>query len=165
MARETCPAMLMITSAPAPDSESSVTSVWRSWDQFFGRTFLSVFEVLGTHAAARVAPRFHWAVCAPVACPKLTLHAAKDFQPRAHKAHVEVFLDARDSILHSRRAGISCRQFQRTEDRLAPIRADQVAESIGILDNEQISLGFHHEPPCFGATPAVPPLPGRRRPG
>src|ERR1035441_9635022 len=29
MARETCPAMLMITSSPAPDSESSVTSVWR----------------------------------------------------------------------------------------------------------------------------------------
>src|ERR1035441_6461790 len=29
MARETCPAALMITSSPAPDSESSVTSVWR----------------------------------------------------------------------------------------------------------------------------------------
>src|SRR6266851_5018820 len=29
MARETCPAMLMITSSPAPDSASSVTSVWR----------------------------------------------------------------------------------------------------------------------------------------
>src|SRR5450759_402812 len=29
MARETCPAILMITSSPAPDSESSVTSVWR----------------------------------------------------------------------------------------------------------------------------------------
>src|SRR6185312_10746649 len=29
IARETCPAMLMITSSPAPDSESSVTSVWR----------------------------------------------------------------------------------------------------------------------------------------
>jgi len=27
MARETCPAMLMITSSPAPDSASSVTSV------------------------------------------------------------------------------------------------------------------------------------------
>ena len=29
MARETCPAMLMITSSPAPDSGSSVTSMWR----------------------------------------------------------------------------------------------------------------------------------------
>src|SRR5260370_3226389 len=29
MARDTCPAMLMITSSPAPDSASSVTSVWR----------------------------------------------------------------------------------------------------------------------------------------
>src|ERR1035437_4367790 len=29
MARETCPAMLIITSSPAPDSESSVTSVCR----------------------------------------------------------------------------------------------------------------------------------------
>src|ERR1035437_7772452 len=29
MARETCPAMLMITSSPEPDSASSVTSVWR----------------------------------------------------------------------------------------------------------------------------------------
>src|SRR5438477_11137649 len=29
MARETCPAMLMITSSPAPDSASSVTKVWR----------------------------------------------------------------------------------------------------------------------------------------
>src|ERR1035437_6997544 len=29
MAAETCPAMLMITSSPAPDSESSVTSVYR----------------------------------------------------------------------------------------------------------------------------------------
>jgi hypothetical protein len=29
MARETCPAMLMMTSSPAPDSESSVTSVCR----------------------------------------------------------------------------------------------------------------------------------------
>src|ERR1035437_9600897 len=29
MARETWPAMLMITSSPAPDSESSVTRVWR----------------------------------------------------------------------------------------------------------------------------------------
>jgi hypothetical protein len=29
MARETCPAMLMITSSPAPDSASSVISVWR----------------------------------------------------------------------------------------------------------------------------------------
>src|ERR1035441_6870386 len=29
MARETCPAMLMITSSPAPDSASSVTNVWR----------------------------------------------------------------------------------------------------------------------------------------
>ena len=28
MARETCPAMLMMTSSPAPDSENSVTSVW-----------------------------------------------------------------------------------------------------------------------------------------
>ena len=28
-ARETCPAMLMITSSPAPDSASSATSVWR----------------------------------------------------------------------------------------------------------------------------------------
>jgi len=30
MARATCPAMLMITSSPAPDSASSITSVWRS---------------------------------------------------------------------------------------------------------------------------------------
>ena len=30
VARETCPAMLTITSSPAPDSASSVTSVWRS---------------------------------------------------------------------------------------------------------------------------------------
>jgi hypothetical protein len=29
MARETCLAMLMITSSPAPDSASSVTSAWR----------------------------------------------------------------------------------------------------------------------------------------
>src|ERR1017187_5337196 len=29
MARETWPAILMITSSPAPDSDSSVTSVWR----------------------------------------------------------------------------------------------------------------------------------------
>src|SRR5664279_4894548 len=29
MARETCPAMLMMTSSPAPDAASSVTSVWR----------------------------------------------------------------------------------------------------------------------------------------
>src|ERR1022692_1191380 len=29
MARETWPAMLMITSSPAPDSASSVTRVWR----------------------------------------------------------------------------------------------------------------------------------------
>src|ERR1035437_7086785 len=29
MARDTCPAMLIITSSPAPDSDSSVTSVWR----------------------------------------------------------------------------------------------------------------------------------------
>src|SRR5713101_5723803 len=29
MARETCPAILMITSSPAPDSASSVTKVWR----------------------------------------------------------------------------------------------------------------------------------------
>src|ERR1022692_3734602 len=29
MARETCPAMLMMTSSPAPDSESSVTSACR----------------------------------------------------------------------------------------------------------------------------------------
>ena len=29
MARETCPAMLMMTSSPAPDSASSVTRVWR----------------------------------------------------------------------------------------------------------------------------------------
>ncbi len=29
MARETCPAMSIITSSPAPDSASSVTSVWR----------------------------------------------------------------------------------------------------------------------------------------
>src|ERR1039458_441817 len=29
MARETCPAMLIITSSPAPDSDSSVTSVCR----------------------------------------------------------------------------------------------------------------------------------------
>src|ERR1019366_1830101 len=29
MARETCPAILMITSSPAPDSASSVTNVWR----------------------------------------------------------------------------------------------------------------------------------------
>jgi len=29
MARETCPAMLIITSSPAPDSASSVTKVWR----------------------------------------------------------------------------------------------------------------------------------------
>src|SRR5882757_7010935 len=29
MARETWPAILMITSSPAPDSASSVTSVWR----------------------------------------------------------------------------------------------------------------------------------------
>src|ERR1017187_5125517 len=29
MARETCPAALMLTSSPAPDSESSVISVWR----------------------------------------------------------------------------------------------------------------------------------------
>src|ERR1035437_344329 len=29
VARETCPAMLMITSSPAPDSAISVTNVWR----------------------------------------------------------------------------------------------------------------------------------------
>jgi hypothetical protein len=29
LARDTCPAMLMIPSSPAPDSASSVTSVWR----------------------------------------------------------------------------------------------------------------------------------------
>src|SRR3954464_6344200 len=29
IARDTCPAMLMITSSPAPDSASSVTRVWR----------------------------------------------------------------------------------------------------------------------------------------
>src|SRR6266481_5171096 len=29
MARDTCPAMLMITSSPAADAESSVTRVWR----------------------------------------------------------------------------------------------------------------------------------------
>src|ERR1700687_2069710 len=29
MARETCPAILMIPSSPAPDSASSVTKVWR----------------------------------------------------------------------------------------------------------------------------------------
>jgi hypothetical protein len=33
MARETCPAMLMITSSPAPNSASSVTSVWRFPDR------------------------------------------------------------------------------------------------------------------------------------
>jgi hypothetical protein len=32
MVRETCPAILMITALPAPDSASSVTSMWRlSW--------------------------------------------------------------------------------------------------------------------------------------
>ena len=36
MARETCPAILMITSSPAPDSASSVTSVWRLSCHDFG---------------------------------------------------------------------------------------------------------------------------------
>ncbi len=45
MARETCPAMLMITSSPAPDSASSVTSVWRlschrPFTPAFSRTFV-----------------------------------------------------------------------------------------------------------------------------
>jgi hypothetical protein len=34
LARETCPAMLMIASSPAPGSASSVTSVWRLLRQY-----------------------------------------------------------------------------------------------------------------------------------
>jgi hypothetical protein len=40
MARETCPAMLMITSSPAPDSAGSVTSVWRLFRQWRFHTSL-----------------------------------------------------------------------------------------------------------------------------
>jgi hypothetical protein len=54
MARETCPAMLMITSSPAPDSASSVTNVWRAschrpLSAAFSRTFFQAVlnDVIG----------------------------------------------------------------------------------------------------------------------